>query len=111
MSVVPVRKHALENPRLPSRTLNLANPSTLYDLYHCQLFLRAPRQWARLVEMVLLLSIDPSDSQQIKALRLAIKARIYRKNKDVLVDLSPEERKEKLQETYEGLLDAGESCL
>lgn len=64
----------------------------------------AKRQWGRLVEMIQLLSLDPSDAERIKAYRLQVKARLYRFNRDVLTQLPIEERREKLHFTYQGLL-------
>ncbi|PWN25918.1 acyl-CoA N-acyltransferase [Jaminaea rosea] len=66
----------------------------------------AKRQWSRLIEMLQLMELDPSDRAAIKAYRLQVKARLYRFNKDVLTDLPLSERHQKLQETYENLLEA-----
>ncbi|KDN53357.1 acyl-CoA N-acyltransferase [Tilletiaria anomala UBC 951] len=71
----------------------------------------APRQWARLLEMILLLLLSATQpgsgtyAQDIKAYRLQVKARLYRHNRDVLVQMSKDERIRKLQETYENLLE------
>lgn len=65
----------------------------------------AKRQWQRLIEMIQLLELDPQDKTMIKRYRLQVKARLYRFNKDVLTQLELEERKVKLQETYENLIE------
>lgn len=41
----------------------------------------AKRQWSRLIEMLQLMELDPSDRAAIKAYRLQVKARLYRFNK------------------------------
>ena len=75
----------------------------------------APRQWSRLIEMIQLLllssAVEEGDEGRAqfeamsKAFRLQVKARLYKHNRDVLIQMEPDERKRKLQETYENLLE------
>ena len=65
----------------------------------------APRQWSRLIEMAQLIRLDPSDEERTRAYRLQVKARLFRFNKDILTQLAKEERVQKLQETFESVLD------
>ena len=66
----------------------------------------APRQWARLLDMLGLLHLDPDASpDQFRAFRLQVKARIYQQNREVLDMLPHEQRVEKLHETFEAVLD------
>ncbi|GAA5848528.1 hypothetical protein JCM8547_004540 [Rhodosporidiobolus lusitaniae] len=64
----------------------------------------ADRQFYRLVEMLLLLTSDPTDEAHQKAIRLTVKKRLYLFNKEQLLQIEDkEERKTKLQETWEGV--------
>ncbi|GAA5830264.1 hypothetical protein JCM11251_001287 [Rhodosporidiobolus azoricus] len=64
----------------------------------------ADRQFYRLVEMLLLLTSDPTDTALQKAIRLTVKKRLYLFNKEQLLQIEDkEERKERLQETFEGV--------
>ncbi|SPC62338.1 related to histone acetyltransferase subunit HAT1 [Ustilago sp. UG-2017b] len=65
----------------------------------------APRQWARVLEMVQLMNLDTSDEEKIKQYRLQVKARIYRQNKDILIQLEKAQQRAKLQETFEGVIE------
>ena len=65
----------------------------------------APRQWARVLEMVQLMNLDTSDAEQIRQYRLQVKARIYRQNKDILIQLDKAQQRAKLQETFEGVVE------
>ncbi|GAA5911018.1 histone acetyltransferase catalytic subunit HAT1 [Sporobolomyces salmoneus] len=72
----------------------------------------ADRQFYRLVEMILLLQLCSSSSSSTKdpavekAFRLIIKKRLYLFNKEQLLQIEdPEERKEKLQETFESVVE------
>jgi histone acetyltransferase 1 len=65
----------------------------------------APRQWARVLEMVQLMNLDTGDAEQIRQYRLQVKARIYRQNKDILIQLDKTQQRAKLQETFEGVMD------
>ncbi|KAJ9127882.1 hypothetical protein QFC24_000167 [Naganishia onofrii] len=62
----------------------------------------AKRQFLRMVELLLLeqLKYKKNDPEAYKALRLQAKERLYRFNYEVLSQVEPEERKQKLQETY-----------
>ncbi|KAK6358391.1 histone acetyltransferase 1 [Orbilia blumenaviensis] len=63
------------------------------------------RQFQRVVELLLLEYIliqkGPLYEKRLERYMLYVKERLYRHNKDVLMQLEPEERSEKLAETYE----------
>lgn len=63
----------------------------------------AGRQFHRLMEMIILLHLDPADARAMRAYRLQVKERLYRFNYEVLVQLEDKERLEKLQETFESV--------
>ncbi|KAL4065245.1 acyl-CoA N-acyltransferase [Scleroderma citrinum] len=63
----------------------------------------AGRQFQRLVEMLILLQLDPIDVRGARAFRLQVKERLYRFNFEVLVQLDKEERLEKLEETFQSV--------
>ncbi|RDB23989.1 Histone acetyltransferase type B catalytic subunit [Hypsizygus marmoreus] len=63
----------------------------------------AGRQFSRLVEMLILLRLDPSDARGMRAYRLQVKERLYRFNFEVLAQLEKEERLEKLEETFQSV--------
>ncbi|ODQ64684.1 acyl-CoA N-acyltransferase [Nadsonia fulvescens var. elongata DSM 6958] len=65
----------------------------------------AQRQFERCIEMAFLHYNSPQDAQARKLLRLLIKRRVYARNKDLLVDLTDDERKDKLQDTYLRMLE------
>ncbi|KDR81878.1 hypothetical protein GALMADRAFT_90297 [Galerina marginata CBS 339.88] len=65
----------------------------------------AGRQFQRLVEMLMLLQLDPSDPIMLRAYRLQVKERLYRFNFEILAQLEKEERHEKLQETFESVIE------
>jgi len=65
----------------------------------------AGRQFQRLVEMLILLRLDPSDSRAVKAYRLQVKERLYRFNYEILVQLDKQERLKKLEETFQSVRD------
>lgn len=60
----------------------------------------AGRQFSRLVEMLILLHMDPADAVAARAYRLQVKERIYRFNFEVLAQMEKPERQEKLEETF-----------
>ncbi|KAI5454777.1 histone acetyltransferase 1 [Naganishia albida] len=62
----------------------------------------AKRQFLRIIEIMLLeqLKYRKNDPNAYKALRLQVKERLYRFNYEILSQVEPEERKQKLQETY-----------
>ncbi|KAK9462479.1 acyl-CoA N-acyltransferase [Lipomyces oligophaga] len=59
-----------------------------------------PRQFQRLVELVLLRGLSKSNKKSYKRYRLLVKQRLYKHNKDALKDLDRFERIQKLDETY-----------
>ncbi|KAJ3505125.1 hypothetical protein NLJ89_g7575 [Agrocybe chaxingu] len=63
----------------------------------------AGRQFQRLVEMLILLRLDPSDKASARAYRLQVKERLYRFNFEILAQLELEERYEKLEETFQSV--------
>ncbi|KAH7890009.1 acyl-CoA N-acyltransferase [Phlebopus sp. FC_14] len=63
----------------------------------------ASRQFHRLVEMLILLHLDPTDIRSARAFRLQVKERLYRFNFEVLAQLEKEERLEKLEETFQSV--------
>lgn len=65
----------------------------------------APRQFARLVEMNLLERLDKRDKHRQTLFRQFVKARLFKKNLDVLAELPRTERVEKLQETFDGQIE------
>jgi len=73
-----------------------------------QKFKLAERQFYRLLEMLRVLQLDATDSpakEQLDAFRVGVKRRLYLFNKDVLDQAEDDERKAKLQETYESVLE------
>lgn len=65
----------------------------------------APRQWARMLEMLALLHLDASDAAQLRAYRLQVKARLFRVNREILMQIPRVQRLEKLHETFESVMD------
>ena len=66
----------------------------------------APRQWARLLDMLGLLHLEENASaEQLERYRLQVKARIYQVNREVLDMLPHEQKTEKLQEAFEAVMD------
>ncbi|KAG0705310.1 acyl-CoA N-acyltransferase [Suillus ampliporus] len=63
----------------------------------------AGRQFHRLVEMLILMHLDPADIPAARAYRLHVKERLYRFNFEILAQLEKEERLEKLEETFQSL--------
>ncbi|KDQ59621.1 hypothetical protein JAAARDRAFT_33203 [Jaapia argillacea MUCL 33604] len=63
----------------------------------------AGRQFQRLVEMLILLHLDPVDERAMRAYRLQVKERLYRFNFEVLAQMEKEERLEKLEETFQSV--------
>ncbi|KAF8164021.1 histone acetyltransferase type B catalytic subunit [Pholiota molesta] len=63
----------------------------------------AGRQFQRLVEMLILLHLDPSDKASMRAYRLQVKERLYRFNFEILAQLEEEEKYEKLEETFQSV--------
>ncbi|GLB35455.1 putative catalytic component of the histone acetylase B (HAT-B) complex [Lyophyllum shimeji] len=65
----------------------------------------AGRQFQRLVEMLILLRLDPVDQQALRAYRIQVKERLYRFNFEVLAQMEKEERLEKLEETFQSVTE------
>jgi len=63
----------------------------------------AGRQFQRLVEMLILLRIDPNDARAMRAYRLQVKERLYRFNFEILAQLEKQERLDKLEETFQSV--------
>ncbi|TFK46408.1 histone acetyltransferase type B [Heliocybe sulcata] len=63
----------------------------------------AGRQFSRLIEMLILLHMDPVDTVAAKAYRIQVKERIYRFNFEVLAQMEKPERQEKLEETFQSV--------
>ncbi|CCG84342.1 protein of unknown function [Taphrina deformans PYCC 5710] len=61
----------------------------------------APRQFARLLEMNRLRHEASWSKKQIETYRHSVKERLFKKNKDILAELEPSQRLEKLEETYQ----------
>ncbi|KAF8520175.1 histone acetyltransferase type B catalytic subunit [Hysterangium stoloniferum] len=71
----------------------------------------AKRQFQRLIEMLILRSLQPSDAKAARAFRLQVKERLYRFNFDALVQLDKEERIEKLEVTYQNVQEGYQQIL
>ncbi|KAJ7722299.1 histone acetyltransferase type B catalytic subunit [Mycena maculata] len=65
----------------------------------------AGRQFHRLVEMLILLRLDPTDGRAMRAYRLQVKERLYRFNFEILAQLEKQERLDKLEETFQSVRD------
>jgi len=65
----------------------------------------AGRQFNRLVEMLQLLRLDPLDARGFKAFRIQVKERLYRFNYEILVQLEKQERLDKLEETFQNVVE------
>ncbi|KAH8090348.1 histone acetyltransferase type B catalytic subunit [Filobasidium floriforme] len=64
----------------------------------------ATRQFLRLIEMLLLERLKTNRSpERYKAYRLQVKERLFRFNYEILAQISPDERREKLAETYKNV--------
>ena len=55
--------------------------------------------------MILLLALDSDDKAKSTAFRLTVKKRLYAWNREMLAQIDLAERKEKLQETFQSVLD------
>ncbi|KAI0355017.1 histone acetyltransferase type B [Trametes cingulata] len=64
----------------------------------------ASRQFNRLVEMLILKHMDPSDERAQRAYRLQVKERLYRFNYEILMQLDKQERQQKLEETFQSVV-------
>ncbi|KAJ7702203.1 histone acetyltransferase type B catalytic subunit [Mycena rosella] len=63
----------------------------------------AGRQFNRLIEMLILLRLDPGDGRAMRAYRLQVKERLYRFNFEILAQLEKQERLDKLEETFQSV--------
>ncbi|KAF8515885.1 acyl-CoA N-acyltransferase [Gautieria morchelliformis] len=71
----------------------------------------AKRQFQRLVEMLILRSLQPQDIKATRAFRLQVKERLYRFNYDALVQLDKDDRIEKLEATYQNVREGYQQIL
>jgi len=71
----------------------------------------AARQFERLIEMLILRKLDPTDPLALRAYRLQVKERLYRFNFEILVTLNKKERIEKLEETFESVIEGYQGTL
>lgn len=55
--------------------------------------------------MILLLALDDGDKLASTAFRLTVKKRLYAWNREMLAQIDVEERKVKLQETFQNVLE------
>ncbi|KAL0947489.1 hypothetical protein HGRIS_013592 [Hohenbuehelia grisea] len=65
----------------------------------------AGRQFHRLMELVTLSRLDPSDARSLRAYRLQVKERLYRFNFETLAQMEKPERLEKLEETFQSVCE------
>lgn len=72
------------------------------DPYHS---VHVQRQFYRLLEMIFLLHLSPTDEVANRAFRLVVKRRLYLFNKEMLAQLEEQEKKDKLQETFESVVE------
>lgn len=62
------------------------------------------RQFSRLIELLLLSNLSTHSTPLLyRAYRLQVKERLYRFNYEILAQVSPDERREKLGETYKNV--------
>ncbi|KAK4053052.1 histone acetyltransferase 1 [Microbotryomycetes sp. JL201] len=92
-----IKAGALENITAPFDKSELETIRKRYKL--------ADRQFYRLVEMILLLQLDTSNKETLKAFRLTVKRRLYLFNKETMSQLEEQEKKDKLQETYDNVIE------
>lgn len=65
----------------------------------------AGRQFSRLIEMLQLIHLDPLDVRSQRSYRLQVKERLYRFNYEILMQLEKPERLEKLEETFQSVVE------
>lgn len=101
-------------------------------LCHLFLFPWCQRQFERLMEMLILRRLDPSNAAALKAYRLQVKERLYRFNfvsagsfllhlptfptcsskfQEILVTIDKEERLEKLEDTFQSVIEGYQNIL
>ncbi|ORY95418.1 acyl-CoA N-acyltransferase [Syncephalastrum racemosum] len=71
----------------------------------CQKYKLTERQMRRCLEMHLLSQVNKLQRPEYRAFRLQVKKRLYYHNLDALRQLDPSERKEKLDLTFENVID------
>ncbi|PVF97834.1 acyl-CoA N-acyltransferase [Serendipita vermifera] len=71
----------------------------------------AKRQYDRLIEMLILRSLDPNDEASQRAFRLQVKARLKVFNFETLMQLDQEEQYDKLDETFQSVKEGYERIL
>lgn len=70
------------------------------------------RQFSRLLEMVLKIKTEAlRDSKKDRLYRLWVKERLYRFNYEMLKQLDKDERRDRLQDTFEGVMEDYERIL
>ncbi|KAJ3118243.1 histone acetyltransferase 1 [Phlyctochytrium bullatum] len=62
-------------------------------------------QAQRCCEMVLMSQVDLKNKALVKEMRLQIKRRLFRHNEEVLMSMEEDKRKEKLEETYQAVVE------
>ena len=65
----------------------------------------APRQWSRVLEMLQLTTLQSATEEQLRAYRLQVKGRLYRVNREILLQIPRTQRLEKLHETFLSVVD------
>ncbi|WFC98345.1 histone acetyltransferase [Malassezia yamatoensis] len=65
----------------------------------------AARQWARMLEIILLQHLDQTDIESAREYRLQVKKRLHLVNREVLQQLDRVQRLKKLHETFESVLE------
>ncbi|KAF8466625.1 acyl-CoA N-acyltransferase [Kalaharituber pfeilii] len=81
-------------------TLSLPNLKSWPWDAHCMKSKLAPKQFAQVVELELLRTLNKKDPKLYKMYRVLVKGRIYKQNRDLLAQLDRLERIDKLEETY-----------
>jgi len=63
------------------------------------------------MEMLILRRLDPNDDASLKAYRLQVKERLYRFNFEILITIEKEERLDKLEETFQSVVEGYQHIL
>lgn len=100
---LPLSKALTEPIRKKWKLADVRPPPLFHRSLARSLIPPTQRQFYRLIEMILLLSLDHSSPATTKAFRLTVKRRLYLFNREMLAQIEDAERKEKLQETFEGV--------
>lgn len=56
--------------------------------------------------MILMMQLDFDDATALRAFRLTVKKRLYLFNKEQLSQIDEQEKKDKLQETFDSVIDS-----